>query len=205
MSHEQDYDRIKANMEPALSGHVLYFLLDQEEHRCILFKNPGTSEDHFYITTWPGHLAISGDRGDYMFNRLNDMFEFFRGRRYNPPYWASKCVAGETREFDNEAADNLIKRLIEEGELDDDIVDYPSSVESVLRLLEENDIPDVCEYAPSLYKYSHHFLTCLFLIQWSIEAYDRHKEAHDQYATLVRMDHSSTGPSGPTNQNMETE
>lgn len=62
-------------------------------HRCLLFKRPGTSNKHFRITTWPGHLAISGDMGAYTFSRLPDMFDFFRGDEINPGYWRQKLTS----------------------------------------------------------------------------------------------------------------
>ena len=45
---------------------------------------------------------VGGDIGDFVFRRLNDMFEFFRdddaGKlRINPGYWAEKCTAADTR------------------------------------------------------------------------------------------------------------
>jgi hypothetical protein len=44
----------------------------------------------FELVTWPGHLAITGDCGTYVFARIEDMFGFFRGHRVNPGYWAEK-------------------------------------------------------------------------------------------------------------------
>ncbi len=42
----------------------------------------------------PVNLAIRGDCGTYMFSRVDDMFEFFRGGRINPGYWAEKTPGG---------------------------------------------------------------------------------------------------------------
>ena len=73
-------------------------------HRCIHFGRPGSSTYHFRLVTWPGHLAISGDIGDYIFTRTHDMFEFFSSAsdrasmpiEINPGYWAEK-VPGNYR------------------------------------------------------------------------------------------------------------
>ncbi len=81
--------------------HQMTIELDQGVHRSILFKNPRTFAYHFWLVTWPGHLAISGDMGDYTFSRLRDMFEFFRHAgpaydrtdRINEGYWAEKLGA----------------------------------------------------------------------------------------------------------------
>jgi hypothetical protein len=63
-------------------------------YRHIYFGRPGTGNMSFSITTWPGYLAYTGDMGDYVFCRLDDMFQFFRtDRTPNYSYWAEKVVA----------------------------------------------------------------------------------------------------------------
>jgi len=58
-------------------------------------KRSRSSSYWFDLITWPGCLAVNGDCGSFMFSRIEDMFEFFRGSRINPQYWAGK-VCGET-------------------------------------------------------------------------------------------------------------
>lgn len=60
--------------------------------RYLRFKQPNTSNRYFDITTWNGHLCISGDMGTFVFSRLFDMFEFFRDSklRVNYGYWGEK-------------------------------------------------------------------------------------------------------------------
>ena len=77
--------------------HKMIIELDQGVHRSIRFGRPGSSAYHFRLNTWPGHLAISGDMGSYVFSRTADMFEFFRDSamtgRINPGYWHEKADA----------------------------------------------------------------------------------------------------------------
>lgn len=82
-------------------NHRMTIEQDNGVFRCINFRAPGTSMYQFRLTTWPGHLAISGDLDDFIFTRLRDMFDFFRhaGPEYdktdypNYGYWAEKAQA----------------------------------------------------------------------------------------------------------------
>ncbi len=77
---------------------------DDGVFRHLRFAKPGAYCMCFMLTTWPGHLAISGDMGTYVFDRTRDMFTFFRTKPdrneeypINPQYWAEKCEAMDTR------------------------------------------------------------------------------------------------------------
>lgn len=71
-------------------------MLDSGLHRNLRVANPRSSAFHYSITTWPGYLCISGDMGCYVFQRIDDMFDFFRGApgKINPGYWQEKVQAG---------------------------------------------------------------------------------------------------------------
>lgn len=73
--------------------HEMTILKDDGLFRCIRFARPQSSTYAFTLTTWPGYLAITGDCDDFVFRRLNDMFEFFREKKINPSYWGEKAVA----------------------------------------------------------------------------------------------------------------
>ena len=88
MDVEQQFKRDTAN-------HAMEIVKDDGVHRHIRFSKPGTGVDSFTLTTWPGHICFSGDRGTYVFSRVADMFEFFRADRINPGYWSEKCVASD--------------------------------------------------------------------------------------------------------------
>lgn len=87
----------------AVRKHQMTIKHDNGLHRHLTFKDPATYSNCFHITTWPGYLAISGDAGSYVFSRLPDMFEFFRGDEINEGYWGEKLQAvdkhGGYREF----------------------------------------------------------------------------------------------------------
>jgi hypothetical protein len=85
----------KTRFEKEVVGHEMTAQLAQGLHRHLTFKQPNTYHAHFHITTWPGYLCISGDMGCFVFARLRDMFEFFRGTSINPGYWSEKLQADE--------------------------------------------------------------------------------------------------------------
>jgi hypothetical protein len=99
-----------------IKNHKLSVLTDNGVNRCLLFKRPDSSNYAFFITTWPGHLCISGDMGCTVFQRLQDMFEFFRGERVNLGYWAQKIVSNSefgrgSVAWDSDAAEDVIMRM----------------------------------------------------------------------------------------------
>jgi len=113
-----DQSAIRARVKADLARHKMTIIHEKGVHRTLRFARPGSSSLHFFIATWPGHLAISGDVEDYIFSRLPDMFDFFRGhpsRDIDYRYWAEKCVAAPSRSpggcmsFDEELWDEAIR------------------------------------------------------------------------------------------------
>lgn len=93
--------------------HVMKVLLDDGLHRHLKFGKPGTGMYWFEVVTWPGALVIRGDMGTFVFSRLTDMFEFFRGERVNPQYWAEKEISGaETQRFDVDYAARYVREHV---------------------------------------------------------------------------------------------
>lgn len=104
--------------------HRMTIELDQGVHRSILFKRPTSWAYHFRLVTWPGHIAISGDMGDYTFARLIDMFEFFRHAgpaydrddRINVGYWDEKltavCKSSGRHELDEDRYVEVVRSLL---------------------------------------------------------------------------------------------
>ena len=86
--------------------HQLKILRNDGVYRHLRFKRPDSGTYYFDIVTWPGFLAISGDMGEAMFSRVDDMFMFFRmGKNdfnfhaerklnINVGYWSEKLLAG---------------------------------------------------------------------------------------------------------------
>lgn len=88
-----------------VQDHQMTIIRDDGVHRHIRFQKPGSTNMFFDLITWPGHLCYTGDMGTFVFQRLQDMFEFFRADRkqkrneendtlaINPAYWGEKLEA----------------------------------------------------------------------------------------------------------------
>lgn len=110
-----------------VAKHEMIVIRDDGLNRHIRFKQPDTRNMHFDLITWPGHLCYAGDMGTYVFQRLADMFEFFRTDRIhrkdpnklhiNLSYWTEKLIAinggrhgGEIEEFSEEMFVRVINK-----------------------------------------------------------------------------------------------
>ena len=106
--------------------HEMRILLDQGIYRHLHFGKPGCGNLSFSLVTWPGFLAMSGDMGEFIFERTDDMLRFFK--RYpdgeaphvdakkvyvNEYYWGQKMRAGSSprKEWDR---DEFISKLVQE-------------------------------------------------------------------------------------------
>lgn len=81
-----------------VAKHELTVLRDEGLYRHLRFRKPGTSCMGFDLLTWPGHLCYTGDMGTYVFQRLDDMLQFFRQgerRSIDFRYWAEKVEAAD--------------------------------------------------------------------------------------------------------------
>lgn len=102
-----------------VAGHAMTVIRNDGVSRHVRFAKPGTGCMHFDLITWPGHLCYTGDMGTYVFQRLHDMFEFFRTDRMhrrdpeklaiNLRYWTEKLIAvdgsrggGKVKVFDGD-------------------------------------------------------------------------------------------------------
>lgn len=110
--------------------HKLTIIRDDGVYRHLLFKKPGSGCMHFELITWPGYLAYVGDMGAFVFQRLEDMLEFFRrdeARLFSISmgYWAEKCEAENSRgdgikewdpeRFKREVTEQRRKLLVQHG------------------------------------------------------------------------------------------
>ncbi len=110
----------KKYFERATAEHQMTVLHDDGVYRHLHFGKPGTGNAHFNVVTYPGTLVYTGDMGDFVFQRLNDMFDFFRtdsgrGDGINPGYWAEKLVAidrGGFKEFDHERFTRVVMEYL---------------------------------------------------------------------------------------------
>lgn len=188
---------VAERFKKAVAEHQMTILGDAGVARQIKFARPESSVYHFYITTWPGHLAISGDAGSYVFARLHDMFNFFRGEDINPQYWAEKLQAVDRhsgyQEFSEEAFHEAVKSDFEQWDFESDEErsrawdalqgsdlsedSNPETVENAVQSamayicpVTKNDFGDFWDH--HLTDYTFRFLWCCHAIRWAVAQYD---------------------------------
>lgn len=201
------FEEAKAHAKRAFDeyarDHEMTVFLDQGVYRHLRFISPKTSVGWFEIVTSPNLLTVHGDLGNFSFSRLDDMFEFFRGREINPDYWSQKVqsvdrhsaitefspehakawIDEELEDFDTSA---LLSRDKESYEIDlhdvkEDAEDYRTFVDNVETFFQNYIAPheqyarDLPEFR-SVSEYSHRFLLCLWCIVYAIESYDQNKK-----------------------------
>jgi hypothetical protein len=117
-----------------ISSHKMTVLLNNGLYRHIRFKRPNTGNMYFDLITAPDLLLYRGDMGCYEFERIPDMFEFFRSDResyqkqgkkvpINIGYWGEKlqsvsCFGDGYREYSQELFNEEIEELVQ-GFLED--------------------------------------------------------------------------------------
>ena len=96
---EQVFERFERD----IAEHQVKVIRDDGVYRHLRFKRPNDGNMYFDLVTWPGHLCYTGDMGDYLFERTEDMFQFFQASVHrpfpdiNPGYWQEKLEAPESR------------------------------------------------------------------------------------------------------------
>ncbi|WP_295756091.1 hypothetical protein [Undibacterium sp.] len=120
---------IEAQFLSDVADHKMIVIRDDDVHRHIRFHRPGTMCMHFDLITWPGYLCYTGDMGTYVFQRLLDMFEFFRTGRegkkrngaklaINLSYWGEKLQSVDSgdgyRKYSEEKFKANVMRWIED-------------------------------------------------------------------------------------------
>ncbi|MFC9756704.1 hypothetical protein [Streptomyces sp. NPDC056921] len=147
--------------------HELVVLHDDGLYRHLRIQKPGTRTWFWDITTWPGHLATSGDIADgYMFARFPDMLDFFditEGNRdyysdgapdFDFHYWAEKICGGrshEVKKYDNDVFLHHVKDALEDHEelgLDAQ-AEHEKIVEVAQRVCRRHNVP-YAVYLPDL-------------------------------------------------------
>ncbi|HCA85495.1 MAG TPA: hypothetical protein DEQ61_08380 [Streptomyces sp.] len=178
------------------AGHQMTVLHDDGLYRHLRFTSPKSSEYWFDLVTWPGRLAMCGDVGeDYVFTRLPDMFEFFRGKSINPHYWAEKLGGG--RRSVKEYSEDLFRQLVVERFVEDARWNgVPPGTGKALRtwvlnedLSDEHEARNVLEdfahrgyefsdvWEWDFHDYEQQFLWACNAIVWGIAQYDAQKAA----------------------------
>lgn len=190
-------DSIESIFASETAEHVMIIRHDDGVYRHLDCGKPGTGICRFSLVTWPGYLAITGDCGDYVFTRLPDMFEFFRGHRVNPGYWAEKCVAVDrnspVKEWSEEKFAAVIREYLDKWVKRMDPEDARDLREEIEAGLQENESDEhyalqwandfdhngytfIDIWDNDFKDYGHHFLWCLHAIVWGIGKYDAMKK-----------------------------
>lgn len=191
-----DFDRFGRD----ISGHVLTVLVDDGVRRHLRCARPQTYCMSFDVLTWPGHLCYTGDMGCFVFSRLPDMFEFFRGKedgRIDFRYWAEKCLASDKTDGLLEYNVDRFRRVVKEGyesfveqhalssdeaaglwrEVEDDVLSRGENShearEAAMHFrwaLGRVVFPDFWEHR--LEEYTSRFVWCCYALRWAIARYD---------------------------------
>lgn len=186
MSGYPDYEIEQFTRDTA--KHEMLVLHDDRLYRHLRFKAPDRSTYWFELVTWPGCLAIRGDMDGFAFSRIEDMFEFFRGNRINPGYWAEKLISEGTRRGTMAYSEADFRKSITEWAAEN-AEEYPGLMEAVEDQIfgadiwhEQGAMEAVNEfefngarydaYGESFNDYTYQFLWCCHAIQWGIAQYD---------------------------------
>ena len=190
------YPEIKADFDRDIATHEIKIVMDEGLNRHIIFSRPNSNDYRFDLITYKGGLLFRGDMGVLVFERLNDMFEFFRDKRINTGYWAEKLVAVDPRGYESwswdkfKAAvkhdlDNHCETMHDQEkitslreEVDDELheceEDEYSSVQ-MIRNFDHEGFSFVDFWEHDLKDYTFHYVWACFAIVWAIEQYDKHK------------------------------
>jgi hypothetical protein len=151
---------------------------------------PGTWVMGFDIVTWPGSLCFTGDMGEYLFQRTEDMVSFMRGSCMSYEYAAEKCVAhdGRLKEWSEERFEEILKERQAESEevsvlrngrcVTESVADHVEEIRREYsnyssRWDAEKAMYESCLWdggdMPSCEEYTYHFLWALHAIKWFCE------------------------------------
>lgn len=196
------------------ANHAMEIVLDDGLHRHLRFRGqvwcPPLAQPQnsghmwFDLITVPGTLIFQGDGQSYVFSRIEDMFEFFRGkiRLIDPHYWAEKltsCSREDAKSYDEALFKRLVTEHVEENieygcapeglaeavreqVLGDSSIYYEAGAREVLECFQHGDysFPDVWEW--DFRSYDWWFLWACHAIVWGIALYDADKAGAERPA-----------------------
>jgi hypothetical protein len=182
--------------------HKLTVLMDNGVYRHLRFSRDKSIDMYFELITGPNYLLYRGDMGCYEFERLTDMFSFFRNKQsdslyINPCYWSEKlqacCIYSNYKVFDNDTLQELIKEL--RDDFTEDYLDEEGKEEfndeceshfqthydnmhdayidaSEFNFNDKNPFQDI--FIDSAPEvFSSHFIWACYAIVWGIQQYDK--------------------------------
>lgn len=186
-----------------IGNHKITIIRDDGVYRHVRFAQPDTNNMFFDLITWPGFLCYCGDMGTFVFERLEDMFCFFRnemaprddGRTLfiNTGYWAEKCQAADDcngiYEYSPELFCKIVKEIVDNDEdatkdlreqIEEEVLNYADDGEYAARQAAgnfkfkgESYFHDFWEN--TLTVNSRRFVWCCYALSWGIKAYDSAK------------------------------
>jgi hypothetical protein len=185
MIHEK---RVEERIAHDLREHAITVRHSHGFYRHWRCQKPDSWNMGFDIVTWPGSLCYSGDMGDYLFQRTEDMVPFMRSVCMSYVYAAEKCVAGITREWSEERFREVLAERLKEGseftvyrhgkretasveeavaEIEREYANYETRYDAEKAMYESGlwDGGDM----PSCEDYTYRFLWCLHAIHWFCE------------------------------------
>ncbi len=190
------YECTKDRFLKSVKNHKIKVLQNDGVYRHIRCAKPGTVIDSFSLTTWPGFLCIAGDMGDYLFSRLDDMFNFFRSRemKINPVYEHEKLRAGSrfepAKKFSRELLREIVRDEFRDGRRNGEITNknkheiwrelsWIRNAENEADAISAAENFECCGftlldfYENELREFTYHFIWCLYAITWGINQFDR--------------------------------
>jgi hypothetical protein len=192
-------ETFRAEFQNSVAEHQIEVIRNDGLYRHIRFQRPGRWCMGFDLITWPGHLCYTGDMGTYVFSRLRDMFEFFRGSGVNPSYWAEKVLASDKYDGIKEWSEEKFREAVTEyfncatedwepekrselwGEVNDQILlvidDGKERAEMAVYDFEHDGFRFQDFWEHDTTEWTHRFLWCCHALQWGIALYDSTMEA----------------------------
>ncbi len=177
------------------AGHVITERLSQGMFRSWRCQTPGDWNCAFDLTTTPGHLIITGDIGDLIVTRTEDMLVWSRTAVHSIDYFAEKVPhAIPTREWDRDvvaewvaaelaeeqAQDELDqKRIAEWQELADVISDDEIHEGGFADALSTAGLIDGCDW-PTLTNWTRNFLWCREAVKWFLANHQQVRDVDTQ-------------------------
>lgn len=192
---------VAARFTQDIDRHVMTIMRDDGVDRHLRFKRPDSSIYWFDVITWGGRLYIGGDCGTYVFSRIEDMFQFFRGHEINPQYWAEKVQSadkhGGIEKFSADVFKETLKSRVYDhaegeewsdakrdslwAEVEHQVFGYDNDEHTLWRSAEEFEhegfrFRDLWDYGRQT-EFDYHYLWCLHAIVWAISQYDAAKDS----------------------------
>ncbi len=189
MTIERNEELVNSRIANDLKDHVITVKHATGMYRHWRCQKPGTWNMGFDIVTWPGSLCYTGDMGDYLFQRTDDMAAFMANACRDRSYSAEKCVAGrdQIKEWSEQRFREVLAERLKEsedgmftvvrggrtqseriGDKTREIVrefENYSSEHDATKAMYESGLWDGCDM-PSCQVYSMRFLWCLKALEW---------------------------------------